>query len=142
MLLSKEGEIVSEYIITNGELYHYGVRGMRWGVRKGNVSGAFAKASKKARRLETKSTKLKLKSAKLDNKAMKIERRSSNEKKLDKARKMHQKAIKLSHKSAKLQVKGMKWVKSMEKVFSKVSMSDVSQDALDAGRKYTYMLMR
>ena len=38
MLLSKEGEIVSEYIITNGELYHYGVRGMRWGVRNKRVS--------------------------------------------------------------------------------------------------------
>jgi hypothetical protein len=25
---------MSDYMITNGELYHYGVKGMKWGVRK------------------------------------------------------------------------------------------------------------
>ena len=25
---------MSNYIVANGELYHYGVKGMKWGVRK------------------------------------------------------------------------------------------------------------
>lgn len=34
------------------ELYHYGVLGMKWGVRRGNVAKAYAKSSKKKVKLE------------------------------------------------------------------------------------------
>jgi hypothetical protein len=34
MLLNKEVGDMSEYVIKDGELYHYGVKGMRWGVRR------------------------------------------------------------------------------------------------------------
>ena len=44
---------MSDYILHNGELYHYGVKGMKWGVRKSrsNSSRKMAKLSKTRDRL-------------------------------------------------------------------------------------------
>ena len=38
----------------SSELYHYGVLGMKWGVRRGNTAKAYAKASKKLTKLDKK----------------------------------------------------------------------------------------
>ena len=39
---------MSEYTIVNGELYHYGVKGMKWGVRRyQNYDGSYTKAGVK-----------------------------------------------------------------------------------------------
>ena len=39
---------MSEYTIVNGELYHYGVKGMKWGVRRyQNADGSLTPAGKK-----------------------------------------------------------------------------------------------
>ena len=44
---------MSNYVITEGgELKHYGVIGMKWGVRKGRTQQAYAKASKKLEKLD------------------------------------------------------------------------------------------
>ena len=54
---------MSDYILTsNGELYHYGVIGMKWGVRRGNTAKAYAKASKKLNKLDARVEKAKDKS--------------------------------------------------------------------------------
>lgn len=130
-----------KFKMDNNELMHYGVLGMKWGVKRGNASRAFAKASKKATSMNTQSTKLHLKSAKLQNKAMKKDAKATTPKQIAKARKIQVKANKLNLKSAKLQKKAMNWEKKMSKTFSQVKVSDIQQKDLDIGRKYVYMLV-
>lgn len=130
-----------DYIINNGELCHYGVLGMKWGVRR-NRSRAYVKAAKKADRLEEKSTKLDYKAAKLQKKALKKEAKATSEKQYQKARKMQFKANKKKLKAAKLAKKNLKWKGKMEKAFADVKVSEISQESRDLGKRYVYMLAK
>ena len=123
------------------ELYHYGVLGMKWGVRKGNYSKAFTKAVKKKTKLEKKAAEKNLAAAKLQDRALRKEAHARNDAQYRKARKKLYKANKKNLRAAKLQKKGMKWEKSMEKTFSNVKVSDMSPEAREVGKKYVYMLM-
>ena len=138
---------MSDYTIVNGELYHYGVAGMKWGVRRGNVSRAYAKAARKANKLEKKYIKTNMKAAKLEVKAAKALRKAGgfsvgvDTKRNNKAVRMQGKAAKMTYKAAKLQKKHAKWVKAMSKTFANTNVKDINPKDLDAGKKYTYMLM-
>lgn len=128
-----------EKYMTPEELFHYGVLGMKWGVRK-NPSKAFYKASKKAKKLRDKEVATNVKAEKLRSKAFKKETSATTTEKYNKAVELKTKANKLSLKSAKLKKKGDKWVKKMENEFKETKVSEISREHMDIGKKYAYML--
>lgn len=129
------------YSTNNTELCHYGVLGMKWGVRR-NPSRAYARASRKADTLRKKQTKLTVKAAKLQKKALEKEVKATSEGQYKKAREMQFKANKLNLKAAKKQKRHDKWVKRMESEFSKVKVSNISKESIASGKKYAYMLSK
>ena len=121
------------------EIYHYGVVGMKWGVRK-NPSITFAKSTRKANTLKKRSANLNLKSAKLKSKALNTEIKASNERDFKKARKLRLKASAAEAKSYRNSAKAEKWINAMEQTFSGVKLTDISGKHFDIGRQYIYML--
>ena len=143
-LLIKRGETLLNYYIYDGELYsqeelqHYGVIGMKWGIRKGNYSETYKKATKKAAKLEKRTARLKAKSARATRKMLSPLNlivpglkffRGFN-------------AIRLAAKATGVEARGRSWTRKMEKNFANVKISDIDKEVLDAGRKYMYMLNR
>lgn len=141
---------------SGNRLKHYGVLGMKWGVRK-NPSRAFGKASTKARNLSRKAdrqmavgTKLEYKSAKYRMKSNKKATRAlvnpmAQEKANSLARKADKKLArgkKLQAKSAKSRNKRSKWIRHMEHAFRDIPISRIEEPDLEKGREFVYMLKK
>lgn len=128
-------------------LQHYGVLGMRWGVRKGNASQAFARSAKKAQRLEKRYNKKADKAVKRQAKAEKQLSKvhtvfGHNPKRARRALKAQSKAARANIKATKAQNKIIKWEDNMAKEFANVKIKDISPEHLNIGRDYVHMLMK
>lgn len=132
---------MSEFIIHNGtfydceseELKHYGVLGMKWGVRRGNSSRAYEKASKKLRKLNSRADRLMDKA--YDKKAKADKKAGSFFATEKSARKADFKAQKALRKSVVATRKAQKWLRAMEMEF-KNTPETLSKEQIDMGRVY------
>lgn len=110
------------------DIEHYGVLGMKWGVRK-NPQKAVQKASKKLTKLTKKSEKQKVRS---DKYAWKSETAWTKYT----ARKKRAKSKKAQFKSTKYTAKAKKWATKMEKYLSSTKIEDLDSEYINIGRQY------
>ena len=115
------------------ELYHYGVLGMKWGIRRGNTAKAYAKASKKLTKLDKKVDKAEAKARKrkgqADATAASI---LGTRRRVEKA---EAKAKKASAKASIRLRKAERWYKSMEKNFANTDIK-LSKEQITMGQRY------
>ena len=128
---------------------------MKWGVRRGHrakasgsekatkyYSKAYRKSSKKADSLKQRAANNEVFASKAQSKALNRELYARSERALRRATKKKIEANKYALKSSKLKKRAIKWEKKMSKVFSSVKISDIDNESLEKGKKYTYMLMK
>lgn len=138
------------------ELRHYGVKGMKWGLRR-NPSKAFVKASRKAKGYEESiglrdkwineaSTEAAKRTVKLAKEQKRAKKGKANYKKIEQLtrEKADFEYNVATWKYAKTYAKVGQdaWTREMSKAFSNVRASDLSPEALEAGRDYVYMLRK
>mgnify|MGYP000077195011 CR=1 FL=1 len=123
----------------DNELMHYGVLGMKWGVRRGNVSGAYKKASKKLDSMNRKIVKKQKKADKFNYKAdKKMYSPFSSESDVRIAR---QRASEAQNKVDRKVYKAKRWIDKMDKVFSNTTQS-LSKEQIALGKSYADQLKR
>lgn len=119
------------------ELMHYGVLGMKWGVKK-NPTKAFHKAERKQLSFTEKATKYDAKAAKYKLKSTKARAggifRSSNH---EKAAKYDTKSARYELKAAKSRKKGVKWANSMSSTFKNYKTKEVPGETVKVGMLWT-----
>lgn len=111
--------------MNDDELMHYGVKNMKWGVRR-NPEKAFVKANK----LKTKSDKATAKKYKRANPLIRTEISDAR------YRNAARKADKATSKYLKAQRKAEKWVEAMNKTFENYDMKALSSNKVNSGKDF------
>lgn len=113
--------------INNDELYHHGIKGQRWGVRRyQNPDGTLTDAGrKKLLKFQKKSSKFLSKHAKFEKKAYKALKRGNK----DALMKYKKKSVKYAKKQAKYEKKAYKLQKHLNK-----SMRSISRETRASGK--------
>ena len=115
------------------ELKHYGVLGMKWGVRRGKTAKAYQKASKKLKKLDDRVTEAEneviKRSAKYDSA---LSSRFASTRRQEKA---HRKVTEAAAGYRKSLRKANKWYKSMESTFANTDIK-LNSEQVKQGKKY------
>lgn len=125
------------------ELYHYGVKGMKWGVRR-DPSKAYVKASKKRANLEKKYAKTTKKLYKASSKLATAQRRysgwglTSNQTLLKRTKQV----ARYGRRQEKLERKLNKWMDAMSETFDKKTIKQVSPEARKRGEDYVNRVLK
>ena len=119
------------------ELQHYGVLGMKWGVRR-NPSKAYGRAMVKKNKLEDRVVEQRSKGTKLQYKAEKLRQKATSMKKLDAANEKMLQANRLLASAAKFEKKGRKWAKSVESTFKEYTIKKIPDGNIKAGKNFVY----
>lgn len=127
-------------------LAHYGVLGMKWGVRR-DPERAYGKAKSKALKLKNRSAKLDSKLAKTNKKLDKVTRKadrydSDDENPyLDKKKRLEDRSENLASKSRTANEKKNKWANAMDRTFGKIDIDSLSEADIAAGKEYVNYIL-
>ena len=116
------------------ELYHYGVFGMKWGVKR-NPGAAYTKATSKSSRLVNQYINKSSRANSYNENARSRERRYITEIGRGVTERQIKKAVKLDHKAEKARKKAVNWNKKISKAFKNADVSKIDNSVVDAGRK-------
>ena len=116
------------------ELYHYGVLGMKWGVKR-NPGAAYTKATSKSSRLVNQYINKSSRANSYNENARSRERRYITEIGRGVTERQIKKAVKLDRKAEKARKKAVNWNKKMAKAFKNADVSKIDNSVVDAGRK-------
>lgn len=124
-------------------LEHYGVLGMKWGVRK-DPNKAYSKAGQKLERLDRSAARLGLKASAREQNAISKQRRASSalifkKHKARVASRKTRKALKTYQRAQEVQIKAYRWNESMKKTFKGVKVNNMDKKYVDLGKKYSKM---
>lgn len=119
------------------ELKHYGVLGMKWGVKR-NPSKAYGRAVLKKKKLEERVVESRFAGTKMQYKAEKLRQKAKTEKKMEKANDKMLQANRLLLDAAKAEKKGQKWAKAMDKTFQNYKIKKIPEGNLKDGKNFVY----